>query len=180
MHRLTAIRSLSFRLDGLHLSARMRSPIPLDVLPLVALEIHVLLASSSRSGLQSPFPARLICCSTFRLLECLTSFADERDLLHPLLTLPAVRLPLGSLSRRSDTGQISRVIPAAFRAQSPNLRFAFLDGLWTSQYVARSSDAHALYSVLVIDSHICLTLPSDLLAVIALASSLPFTSIRLG
>src|SRR6266446_4794500 len=39
----------------------------LDVLPLVAPEIHVLLASPSRSGLRPPFPARPICFSTFRI-----------------------------------------------------------------------------------------------------------------
>src|SRR6266851_4261527 len=39
---------------------------------------------------------------------------------------PAVRLPLDSLSRRSDTRQISWVISAAFHAQSPDLRFASL------------------------------------------------------
>src|SRR5438128_4596973 len=39
----------------------------LDVLPLVAPEIHVLLASPSRSGLRPPFPAQPICFSTFRI-----------------------------------------------------------------------------------------------------------------
>ncbi len=37
------------------------------LLPLVAPEIHVLLAAPSRSGLRSPFPAPPICCSTFRI-----------------------------------------------------------------------------------------------------------------
>jgi len=54
----------------------MRSPIPLDVLPLVALEIHVLLASPlvrvfnhrSRLDLSVAPPS---------VLECLTSFADD-------------------------------------------------------------------------------------------------------
>src|SRR5215469_365111 len=35
-----------------------------------------LLATPFRSGLRSPFPARPICCSAFRLVECLNILAD--------------------------------------------------------------------------------------------------------
>ena len=45
----------------------------LDILLLVVLETHGLLASPSRSGLRPPFPAWPIHCSAFRLSECLTS-----------------------------------------------------------------------------------------------------------
>jgi hypothetical protein len=48
----------------------------LDILLLVVLETHGLLAAPSRSDLQPPFPAWPICCSAFRLVECLTSLAD--------------------------------------------------------------------------------------------------------
>src|SRR6266853_4650543 len=48
----------------------------LDILLLVVLETHGLLASPSRSGLRPSFPAWPIHCSAFRLSECLTSLAD--------------------------------------------------------------------------------------------------------
>src|SRR5712692_266262 len=62
---------------------------------------------------------------------------------------PAVRLPLGSLSRRSDTGQISRGNSSCLLYTVAESTRRVLDGIWTSRYVARSSDAHALYPVLV-------------------------------
>src|SRR5207245_4333702 len=48
----------------------------LDILLLVVLETHGLLAAPSRSGLRPPFPAWPIHCSAFRHSECLTSRAD--------------------------------------------------------------------------------------------------------
>ena len=54
----------------------------------------------------------------------------RHDLLQPLLTSGLRSDCLSALSVAESTPRI-------------------LDGLWTSQYVARSSDAHALYSVLV-------------------------------
>jgi len=48
----------------------------LDILLLVVLETHGLLAAPSRSGLRPSFPARPIHCSAFRFSECLTSLAD--------------------------------------------------------------------------------------------------------
>src|SRR5438309_2815989 len=56
-----------FRFAGFTRWRRREVQFSLDVLPLVAPEIHVLLASPSRSGLRPPFPARPICFSTFRI-----------------------------------------------------------------------------------------------------------------
>src|SRR5712664_3093990 len=57
--------------------------------------------------------------------------------------------PLGSLSRRSDTGQISRGNSSCLLHTVAESTRRVLDGIWTSRYVAHSSDAHALYPVLV-------------------------------
>ena len=64
------------RLSGFTRQRRREVQLHLDILLLVVLEIHGLLASPSRSGLRPSFPARPIRCSAFRLSECLTSLAD--------------------------------------------------------------------------------------------------------
>jgi hypothetical protein len=61
----------------------------------------------------------------------------------------AVRLPLGSLSRRSDTEQISWGKFSCLPCTVAGSTHCVLDGMWTSRYVARSSDARALYPVFV-------------------------------
>ena len=64
------------RLSGFTRRRRREVQFHLDILLLVVLETHGLLASPSRSGLRPPFPAWPIHCSAFRLSECLTSLAD--------------------------------------------------------------------------------------------------------
>jgi hypothetical protein len=64
------------RLPGFTRHRRREVQFHLDVLLLVVLETHGLLASPSRSGLRPSFPARPIHCSASRLSECLTSLAD--------------------------------------------------------------------------------------------------------
>jgi hypothetical protein len=49
----------------------------LDVLPLVVPEVHVLLASPLVRAFDPRFRLGLSVDSAFRLLECLTSFADD-------------------------------------------------------------------------------------------------------
>src|SRR6516164_8984042 len=82
---------------------------------------------SSRSGLQplvsgSAYPFLRLSAS-----ECLSSFADVMGLLRPLLTsaLRSDRLSTASVAV-ATRGRSPGVSSAAFRAQSPNLRFASL------------------------------------------------------
>src|SRR5712691_11696346 len=87
----------------------------------------------------------------------------RRDLLHPLLTSALRSGCLSALSVAEATQDRSPgVIPAAFCAQSPNLRFApLMDYRLRSTLHARPTLTPYI-RFLFIDSHICLTLPSDL------------------
>src|SRR5262249_23678188 len=67
MHRRGRFGLFPFRFAGFTRWRSREVQFSLDVLPLVAPEIHVLLASPSRSVLLSPFPAQPICCSPFRI-----------------------------------------------------------------------------------------------------------------
>ena len=67
MHRRGRFGLFPSRFAGFTRWRRREVQFSLDVLPLVAPEIHVLLASPSRSGLRPPFPAQPICFSTFRI-----------------------------------------------------------------------------------------------------------------
>src|SRR5271166_931823 len=67
MHHRERFGLFPFRFAGFTRWRRREVQFSLDVLPLVVLEIHVLLASPSRSGLRPPFPAEPIGCSTFRI-----------------------------------------------------------------------------------------------------------------
>src|ERR1700694_2552599 len=76
IHRPGRFSPFPSRLSGFTRQRQREVQLHLDVLLLVFLEIHGLLASPSRSGLQPSFPAWPIRYSAFRLLECLTSLAD--------------------------------------------------------------------------------------------------------
>jgi hypothetical protein len=75
-HRPGRFSLFPSRLSGFTRQRRREVQLHLDILLLVVLETHGLLAAPSRSGLQSQFPAWPIHCSAFRHSECLTSLAD--------------------------------------------------------------------------------------------------------
>jgi hypothetical protein len=87
----------------------------------------------------------------------------RRDLLHPLLTCAPRSDRLSALSVAEMTQDRSPgVIPAAFCAQSPNLRFASLMDCGLRSTSPARPTLTPYIRFLFIDSHICLTLPSDL------------------
>src|ERR1035438_2110136 len=113
------------RPSGFTRQRRREVQFDLDILLLVVLETHGLLASPSRSGLRPSFPAWPIHCSAFRHSECLTSLADCHDLICPLLTSAPRSGRLSTASVAEATRSRSPgVSSAAFCAQSPDLRFA--------------------------------------------------------
>ena len=101
-----AIRCLPVPPAGLHPSASMRSPVLTGYQPLVAFEVHVLLA------LLSFGPSAIVSGSAY-LLSRLSAWSTSLALPTTWPTMPsadfcpAVRPPYGALSRRSDTEQIS-------------------------------------------------------------------------
>src|SRR3981081_986016 len=104
----------------------MRSPVSTGSSAVCRLRDACPTCLSSRSGLQPPFPARPICCLHLSVRSASLALPTTRPTTPSADFCPAVRMPCGTLSRRSDTEQISWVSSAAFRAPSPGLRFASL------------------------------------------------------
>src|SRR6516164_2904404 len=78
--------------------------------------------SGYRSGLRSSFPARPICCSAFRLSECLNSFADCMAYFALCRLLRQGQVNRFTLSHDSVTCRRSpEVSLTAFDAQPPDL-----------------------------------------------------------
>src|SRR5688572_1686407 len=73
IHRPGRFSPFPSRLSGFTRQRKRKVQLCLDILLLVILESHGLLASPSRSGLQPPFPTRPIHCSAFRHSEFLGS-----------------------------------------------------------------------------------------------------------
>src|SRR5208283_707328 len=107
-------------LSGFTRQCRREVQFHLDILLLVVLETHGLLAAPSRSGLRPSFPVRPIHCSAFRLSECLSSLADSHDPLCPLLTSAPRSGRLSTASVAEATRSRSPgVSSAAFCAGAP-------------------------------------------------------------
>src|ERR1019366_3128462 len=90
-------------------------------------ESPVLLVTLNRLGLQPSFPARPIRCSAFRLwsasLALPTAWPNTPSADFCVRGQGALRRPQFQIGTRSRPPRVSSV---AFRAQSPNLRFASL------------------------------------------------------
>src|ERR1019366_8968022 len=77
------------------------------ILLFVVLETHGLLASPSRSGLRPSFPAWPILAPPFGIRSASLALPTSRPNMLSADFCPAVKPPFDSLSRRSDTEQIS-------------------------------------------------------------------------
>src|SRR6266480_688477 len=85
----------------------MRSPVPTGDSAACRLRDACPTCLSSRSGLQPPFPARPICCLHLSVRSASLALPTTRPTTPSADFCPAVRMPCGILSRRSDTEQIS-------------------------------------------------------------------------
>src|SRR5271156_1608758 len=108
MHRLTRFGLFPSGRTGFTRLLGREVQFLLDVLPLVALEIHVLLASPLVQVFNHRSRLGLSVDSTFRHWSASLASPATQSTTPSADFCPAVRLPLGSLSRGSDTGQISR------------------------------------------------------------------------
>ena len=77
MHRRARFGLFPSGLTGFTCGLRWKVQFLLDVLPLVVPEVHVLLASPLVRAFDPRFQLGLSVDSAFRLLECLTSLADD-------------------------------------------------------------------------------------------------------
>ena len=113
--------SLSSFTRQLDREVQLRLDMPLRVVR----ETHGLLTTPPRSGLQSSFPARPICCSAFRRWSASRALPTSGPTTPSADFCAAVRPPPDGLSRPTATRRRSPgVSAAAFRAQSPDLRVA--------------------------------------------------------
>ena len=96
------------RFTGFTCGRRGKVQFPLDVLSLVAVEIHTLLTSPLVQAFNHRFRLGLSVDSAFRLWSASLASPTTWPTLPSADFCSAVRLPLDNLSRRNDTGQISR------------------------------------------------------------------------
>jgi hypothetical protein len=107
MHRRKRFGPFPSRFTGFTRWRRREVQLPLDVLPHVAPEIHVLLTTPLVRAFSHRFRLGLSVDSTFRLRSASLALPTTSPNMPSADFCPAVRLPLGNLSRPSDTGQIS-------------------------------------------------------------------------
>src|SRR5208283_3266328 len=96
----------------------------LDVLPPVALEVHVLLTSPLVRAFGHRSRLGLSVDSTFRLRSASLASPTTWPTTPSADFCPAVRLPLDSLSPLRTQDRSPGVSSTAFHAQPPDLRFA--------------------------------------------------------
>src|SRR6266567_3824701 len=133
----------------------------LDVLPLVALEIHVLLAAPLVRAFNHRSRLGLSVDSAFRLRSASLALPTTWPNMPSADFCSAVRLPFDSLSRRSDTEQISwgKLNRLPCTAAGSTLRI--FDGYGLRGKLPARPTLTPCTRFLSIDSHICYTLLSD-------------------
>ena len=133
----------------------------LDMPLRVVRETHGLLPAPSRSGLQSSFPARPICCSAFRRWSASRALPTAGPTTPSADFCVVVSPPLDGLSRLGDTTQISwgkcNRLPCTVAGSTRRT----LDGYGLrGKSPARPARAPPI-RFLSIDSHVCSMLLSD-------------------
>jgi hypothetical protein len=133
----------------------------LDIQPLVALEIHVLLASPLVRAFSHRSRFGLSVDSTFRRRSASLALPTTWPTMPSADFCPAVRPPYGALSRRSDTGQISWGKFSRFPCTVAGSTLRILDGYGLRGKSPARPTLAPCTRFLSIDSHLCSTLPSD-------------------
>ena len=134
----------------------------LDMPLRVVRETHGLLATPPRSGLQSSFPARPICCSAFRRWSASRALPTSGPTMPSADFCAAVRPPPDDLSRHpGDTTQISWGKCSRLPCTVAGSTHRTLDGYGLrGKSPARPARAPPI-RFLSIDSHVCSMLLSD-------------------
>src|ERR1035441_4015654 len=147
---------------GLHRQRRREVQFDLGILLFVVLETHGLLASPSRSGLRPSFPAWPILAPPFGIRSALLALPTSRPTMPSADFCPAVNPPFDSLSRRSDTEQISWGKHSRFPCTVAESTLCTLDGYGLRGKLPARPALTPYIRFLSIDSHVCSTLLSDL------------------
>jgi hypothetical protein len=162
IHRRGRFDVFTFRLPGFTRRRRREVQSQLDIQPLVALEVHVLLATSLVRAFSPRFRLGLSVCSTFRSRSASLTLPTTWPNTPSADFCPAVRPSLGGPSRRSDTEQISRGkfsrLPCTVAGSTPRV----LDGYGLRSTLPARPTLAPCIRFLSINSHVCSALPSDL------------------
>jgi hypothetical protein len=161
MDRLHRFVLFSSRFPGFTRWHRGKVQFPLDILPHFAVEIHVLLASPLVQAFNHRSRLSLSVDSAFRLWSASIALPTTWPTTPSADFCPAVRLPLDSLSRRSDTEQISRGKFNRLLRAIAESTLRVLDGYGLRGKSPARPTLTPCIRFLFIDSRICSTLPSD-------------------
>src|ERR1022692_1475824 len=161
------------RLSGFTRQRRREVQFDLGILLFVVLETHGLLASPSRSGLRPSFPAWPILAPPFGIRSASLALPTSRPTMPSADFCPAVKPPFDSLSRRSDTEQISWGKHSRLPCTVAGSTFCTFDGYGLRGKLPARPALTPHIRFLSIDSHVCSTASfGPRLATIALALSL--------
>src|ERR1035438_7563879 len=161
MHRRTRFSLISSRFAGFTCWRGREVQFSLNVLLLVAPEIHVLLASLLVRAFNHRFRLGLSVDSAFRHWSASLALPTTWPTMPSADFCAAVRLPCGSLSRRNDTEQISRGKLNRLLRTAAGSTLRALDGYGLRGNFPACPTLTPCIRFLSIDSRICSTLPSD-------------------